>query len=164
LATTHVATLGTHWVPTHPNTRKHHDTQTAPVNTLSAVGCDSLFSVEYLPFLFRVPVCLCLGSGSFLSLLVYLVIRCPSQVLTSSAGSAPPQGGPSQGAPPLTRSSPAIARTHMRRYAAVEASGAALRAAPCTAHRSHKTSRDANLRRAAPNRPVQNARALLPQG
>ena len=30
LATTHVATLGTHWVPTHTNTRKHRHTQTAP--------------------------------------------------------------------------------------------------------------------------------------
>ena len=27
MATTHVATLGTHWVRTHTNTRKHHDTR-----------------------------------------------------------------------------------------------------------------------------------------
>ena len=33
MATTHVATLGTHWVPTHTNTRKHRHTQTAPRRT-----------------------------------------------------------------------------------------------------------------------------------
>ena len=33
MATTHVATLGTHWVPTHINTRKHRHTQTAPRRT-----------------------------------------------------------------------------------------------------------------------------------
>ena len=32
-ATKRVATLGTHWVPTHTNTKKHHDTQTAPRRT-----------------------------------------------------------------------------------------------------------------------------------
>ena len=31
MATTHVATLGTHWVPTHINTRKHRHTQTHPL-------------------------------------------------------------------------------------------------------------------------------------
>ena len=30
MATTRVATPGTHWVPTHANTTRHHHTQTAP--------------------------------------------------------------------------------------------------------------------------------------
>ena len=42
----------------------------------------------------------------------------------------------------------------MRRCAAVEASGAALRAAPCTAHRSHKTSRAAQRTCAAAEKRV----------
>ena len=33
MAATHVATLGTHWVPTHTNTRKRRHTQTAPRRT-----------------------------------------------------------------------------------------------------------------------------------
>ena len=33
MATKRVATLGTHWVPTHTNTRKYHHTQTAPRRT-----------------------------------------------------------------------------------------------------------------------------------
>ena len=73
-------------------------------------------------------------------------------------------------------SSPAIARAHMRRYAdRAHTCGDVqpwrprelhpLRAATCTAHRSHKTSRDTHLRRAAPNRhPCEERTRAAPTG
>ena len=48
MATTRVATPGTHWVPTHTNTRKHHHTQTAPIKDLLKCGVKCVAPPTYL--------------------------------------------------------------------------------------------------------------------